>query len=412
MQAWWLKLRAATGPLLGFRSQPPLALFTAWFTYFIASQYFIESSFLYRAGFYVTVLVFIALWIRWPGQVHAIPRHFGARSLATLGLFIIFHALVISQGEGASKTLRDLATNGVFVLMCLTMFCQDDAVWDRFIRVFLVVVAASAVISLLRYCMTANLLLERLSPIGRHANPLLGANMHGFALMMALAVVFRPHQPRWLYGVAATLLVLVPVLTFLSQSRGPMLAQIIGVGLACIVFRRYRLLALLVLAALLGAGALLYARFNPGVWPMLEALQAKIEFMLVARDSMRLQIWQYTLGMIEQRPWTGYGLRNIFFMESAPTVVNPHNIFLSAAYYTGWPGLVMLLAPLAASFVYAWRDHSWYGRLCLLLLVHGVVALFTDGAHPIKSPAPMWTLYWLPLAMAMTRPQKVSVGQA
>lgn len=413
MRAWWLKLCGGIEPMVGFKSQPPLILFTAWFTYFIASQYFIESSFIYRAGFYVTVLVFLALWVRQPRDVQAIPRNFGTWSLAALALFTVFHALVISHGVEAGKTLRDLANHSAFVAMCLVMFRQDDAKWDRFLQVLLAVMVVCAVISLARFYLTAELQWERLSPIGRHFNPILGANMYGVALMMALAVYFRPPpQPHWLHAASLALIVLVPVLTVLSQSRGPMLAQGMGVGLALVLFQRYRLLAALALAFMLACAIVIYADAHPHLLPWLAPLKAKIEYMLFARDSMRPQAWQHTLALIEQRPWTGYGLRALFVMETAPAVVHPHNLFLSAAYYTGWPGLALLLAPLAAAFVYAWRDRSWYGRLCLLLLVHAVVALFTDGAQAIKSASPLWTLYWMPIAMALVRPQKVSVGQA
>lgn len=394
--------------MFAIRSQPPLALFTAWFTYFIASQYFIESSFVYRAGFYLTLLTFIALWVRQSAHVKQVPDNAGVHGLIVLVVFVAFHALVISQGVEASKTLRDLATNSVFVWMCLVMFRQGDAAWDRFIERMLWVMATCVMISLLRYYLYPETSVSvRLMPIGRHSNPLVGANMYGFALMMALAVYFRMQQPRLLHAVALLVIVLVVVLTMLSQSRGPMLTQLVAVAFALLLFKRYRLLLLLALIAILAAGTLLFADI-----PALAPLQAKINFMLFARDSLRLQIWDYTFGLIEQRPWTGYGLRAMFTMESAPTVVNPHNIFIASIYYTGWPGLVALLAPLAAACIYAWRDKSWYGRLCLLLLAHGVMALCTDGGQAIKSPSPLWTLYWLPIAMALARPQKVSVGQA
>lgn len=408
MHPWLLKARSFIAPMFALRSQPPLALFTAWFTGFIASQYFIESSFIYRTGFYLTLITFIALWVRQPVHVYAIPRNAGTLSLVALAALVLFHALVISQGVEASKTLRDLATNSAFVAMCLVMFRQPDEKWDRFIHWLVIVMAACAAISLLHYGLFPNeRVTVRLIPIGRAGNPLVGANMYGFALMVALAVWLRDAPSRGVRLAALTLIVLVPPLTALTQSRGPMLAQVLGVALALLLFKRTRLLVALMLLGALTAGVVWF-----GELPMLAPLKTKIEFVLFARDSLRLQVWDYTLGLIEQRPWTGYGLRAIFNMPQAPTVVNPHNIFLSCAYYLGWPGLAIFLAPLGFALLRAARDGSWYAKLCLLLMAHAALALFTDGGQAIKSPSPIWTLYWLPLAMALARSQKVSVGHA
>jgi O-antigen ligase len=98
-------------------------------------------------------------------------------------------------------------------------------------------------------------------------------------------------------------------------------------------------------------------------------------------------------------------------MEGIPGAVNPHNLFLSTLYYYGILGLSLLLVPLFSAFVVCLKQrHSPYHQLCLILVVHAVVATFTNYGQVVQSPSPLWTIYWLPIAMALARPREAQLS--
>jgi O-antigen ligase len=205
----------------------------------------------------------------------------------------------------------------------------------------------------------------------------------------------------------------------LTTQRGPLLGLVAASGVAMVLLCRLRYIA----GA--GMGALVvgldYATFHTNGISLLhlDAIYGAITHFLTQRDSIRLIIWQHAFELIGQHPWRGYGLQAKFVMEGLPGAVNPHNLFISTLYYLGIGGLGLLLMPLAMAFVVSLNHRrNPYHQLCLILLVHAVVATFTNYGQVVKAPYALWTIYWLPIAMALARntlkpdTQKLSVGHA
>jgi O-antigen ligase len=118
------------------------------------------------------------------------------------------------------------------------------------------------------------------------------------------------------------------------------------------------------------------------------------------RPSHRGGIWQMAIGLIMQQPWFGYGMQAKFSYGYGG--VNPHNIFISAFFYTGIVGGVLLLAVVASSLRVAWQHRRTpQGALAFTLLLHAIFACMTDQGQYVHSPAPQWTIFWLPVALAI-----------
>ena len=194
------------------------------------------------------------------------------------------------------------------------------------------------------------------------------------------------------------------VVIVISHERGPLLALVVAATVGIAVLRQWKLFGLLCLGSLIFGGDFLYYWFqHTSILTLQKPYQIIVDFLL-DRDTLnvRTRIWSYALELITQRPWTGYGLQSTFKLEGSAGSVNPHNLYLSTAYYLGIPGLTLLLVPLFAAFAYALRGlASRRNQLCFILLVHAVLATSTNYGQVVKSAAPLWTIYWLPIAMAL-----------
>jgi hypothetical protein len=113
--------------------------------------------------------------------------------------------------------------------------------------------------------------------------------------------------------------------------------------------RRWWVTIVLMLVVLLVAVNVLLGRLTP-----LSAI----------RDEIRLPVWQSTVEMIANHPWTGVGLDGFRFVyprymrEEAwtePLLYHPHNMWLDAAVRLGVPGLVVFALLVALCLVGAVR---------------------------------------------------------
>jgi exopolysaccharide production protein ExoQ len=111
---------------------------------------------------------------------------------------------------------------------------------------------------------------------------------------------------------------------------------------------------------------------------------------VLGRDSTltgRTELWAAVWGMIEQRPWLGYGYQAFWISPNGPAVAvwdalmwqapSAHNGFLETWLGLGVVGLVLSTALFARTLVWAWRrlervrDESTYWPLVFLLMLLG-----------------------------------------
>lgn len=395
----------------------PVAFFIGCFTYFLCSPYLIPSTFIYIFSFYLFFIpAFLYAGIRDPDFIRAIPRNVGTMGIALFFLYVAEHGLIGQFPEQKFlTTAKDLLFNGLFILMALAVFQHRGDGYLRVLRPMVPVAALGAMIGIALYLMQGDFN-ERLTPFGKYKNNLLGANVYAITALIAVHLFFQPTTNRRWKIISALCVVLCTAMILLAQSRAPTLALGLCFGVTLLLYRQWRLIGIAAALAVIGTVDLAYYLQHDSSLLRLEALYHHVET-IYNRPKYRLAIWSHALALIQERPWGGYGMRATFW-ANLPGSVNPHNLYLSALYYLGIPGLILLLVPLCAAFTTSLRRLALpYYKLCLVLLLYAVGATLTDQGQAVKSANALWIFYWLPIAMALARrpetpTQKNSVGQA
>lgn len=411
MRAFFISCIQSLKRLAGESSEQPTSratlIFVASFFYFLCSQLLTNSTFIYHLGFYGVLLPsFLYVAIKQRALYRTIPYHVGTLGLLAFFVFAIAHALLGGFADQAvSKILKDIMLNGVFLVMALLIFTNrrldSPALLKSLILTTLVMIPISYVYFLSVPANTLHFL-----PIGRAHNSIPIGSLYAVAALIALWHYFQKSTPAR-FNILCVLCYLLTVLAIIATTqRGPLLGLAAGTGMAVLLLCRLRTRLLLGLAALALIGDyLLFFSQQATILP-LDTLYGMVTHFFTQRDSTRLIIWQQAFIRILDAPWLGHGLRAAFSIENIPGAVNPHNLFLSTLYYYGIVGLGLLLVPLLSAFVISWQQRrSPYHQLCLMLLLHAVTATFTNYGQVLQSPSPLWTIYWLPIAMALARPR-------
>lgn len=96
--------------------------------------------------------------------------------------------------------------------------------------------------------------------------------------------------------------------------------------------------------------------------------------------SLRLSQWQFASTLIQERPWTGWGLRSFSPLYETATgywLGHPHNLFLMLAAETGIPatlGLMGIVATILYGGVRQWQvcQHQGDRATALVLFTYGI----------------------------------------
>jgi O-antigen ligase len=123
----------------------------------------------------------------------------------------------------------------------------------------------------------------------------------------------------------------------------------------------------------------------------------------VMEEDPRLALWREVAGKIEQRPWTGYGFgRGMLRVElrdelKVAQLWHAHNLFLDTALQLGVPGVVLLLALLAATLREGWRlarDPSPAAMACGIAVVAVLVGMLVRNMTDVLLVRQNALLYW------------------
>lgn len=202
-----------------------------------------------------------------------------------------------------------------------------------------------------------------------------GALMAWGALACTAAAVLGPER-RWRWAAAATLCVFLVLMSTSKTSLLGLLLGLSGAG-ALALLRRGGAVAVgtVWLAVLGGAVVVGLAVFAPEI--MLEAL---------GKDPTltgRTDIWASLMRRVAERPWTGYGYAAFWVPDLGPAwyireeiqweAPSAHNGWLEVLVQLGWPGLVLTVLLMTASFVAALirihRPEATWGLMALALMI-------------------------------------------
>lgn len=292
--------------------------------------------------------------------------------LALLGCAIIGTAAAAEIDVSSAVLVRFAFFAGLMIAAGAVVREPRDA-----FRVFLALVA-SAVLTALFTALVAALTLPYATPRAIfntrfalfNAHPNLHGPSHAVAAVLLLGLVWRVARgarPR--AALAAPLLL---VLGLLVQGGSKAALGAFGIGCALLLVfggrgiqQRLRQLARSrALLAALGVTVVLAAALVPF---LPRGMRDRLTLAGIRQTlEYRVDVWQATLRVIADHPWTGVGLENYGkAAEHLRTTTaqderrepHPHNLYLAVAQAAGLPGAAALLLALAALYVQAHRAH-------------------------------------------------------
>ncbi len=362
---------------------------------FLGGGFIIAPEPTWAAWFYVLVMPFGG-WIVWRGWR---PDWRDPRLMLLGGLIVWSTMTLLWADTPRPPPARQFlwVWNGLctltFLLTVTALAEQSARIRDRITIVIAGCAALNAVWSIAAFLLRQGGW-DRLEGWAETRNAILGASIMGVATMLALGRALRGGRwwPAWI--VAAMLFLGFIVLT---DSRGPMLS----VALAAVFllprasWQRYLAVALAGAVAIAG---LAFFQHNP--------IAALAEHTIDRGTSNRLEIWQAAIEQIMRRPILGHGLTASLRVQGE-FGHHPHDLYLSAWFYSGAIGLALLLVALAwlgrdvlrmpAGALHQWAER----RTCLALLAHLVLSGATDLSQITKGPAELWYIVWFPLAYVL-----------
>jgi len=367
------------------------ALCLAGYLLLLVSAYFIAKN----TSAKLMVLGLVAIVASEPRLPHLWRSQPVRAGLAALAGIAACTAISLAANHVSFGSDAEVLTN--FVLLALLVLAGARLIsvlgLPLVCRLLLAVASASAAATLVLHFAAGFPLLERVTPLGRAANPIPGAGGLCTALLVAVALLRSEPRPRgrqaWLIILACLPILIVLLMT---QSRGPLLAGALAIG-AMIALPRlsgWRLFLIGLLAWAIVTGLVL---LDPWIRGLLCHDASNF-----CRPSARIQIWGWVLDNLQRRPLFGLGPAYRF---DDMVLRHPHNGVFGVAMFYGLPMLALLL-------VLAWL----YSRL--LTKRSGLLALFCAGAfvfsfgymgsdlpNPFAFANMHYLFLWLPIAFGL-----------
>lgn len=371
----------------GLRLLEPDTLCVAGFHAFLVSAYFIPKNL--SAKLMVASLVIIVLSDRSLMRV-PLPRPLAWALAAVAGFAAWTAASLAVNGIAAGPAAESLAS---FVLIGLVLLAGRRLLACcglAFIcRSLLVVACVSAIASLILHTASGLPWSERLVPLGRPVNAILGAGGLSIALIAAMTL-WRSGRPFALIALAAAPIALALVLT---QSRGPLIACVVALAVAQTPLRKQpgRLLVAALMAWALTTSLIL-------VEPYLRT-QFCADGQNFCRPSARLEIWSWAIANLAEHPL--FGLGPTFRFDSI-VLNHPHNSFLGMAMFFGVPALAAFIALTYAYCVRLTQAGGQLGYFCAAALVFSFAYMGTDLPNVFAFANMHYLFLWLPVAFGLS----------
>ena len=376
------------------------AILSSWLPYaflvFVAAAFVLPNGPSYALVFYAAVLpCLFARLATGSGPALRDP----ARALALA--LVVWSGLTLLWGQDDGHRVwrfaGDSLASAAFVL---TMLAVLGEAWVReaLARVLVFAGAANAAFAIAVFVIT-HPIFPRLTGWGATSHPILGAAVMAVAGLTALARALVAEAPVRQRTAALAAALVMAAFILMTESRGPLLAVSLGVLFLCAA-SAWRVRAFAGLAALAG-----------GWFSLPPAARQHGAAVLVERGSShRFEIWEYTLGLIRDRPLLGHGLAaNLHFVVGdarRDVLTFPHDLYLSLLFYSGLVGLLIfvgLALVLTWRLLRAGRQHNpEWAWLCALWINVLVVGL-TDLGQITKGPGPIWFIVWLPVVLVMAK---------
>ncbi|NMZ68348.1 O-antigen ligase [Pseudomonas peli] len=360
------------------------------FFWFLVGIAWAPSNKFYQQGLVLLLWlpVFVCMFVL---RVQLLKAWLQQRVLSLLiGAFLIWACLSVfwSLSEDIGRELKRVFYVGLFLCaMTLLGLNRQQAIWKSLGFSFVLLVLAFPVSFYLYYIVGMHAFTERLWGIGQIGHPILG----GYVIALAVVWGSRFYPKKWWARLLWALLMVMGVsFVAMGQSRGALLALVVGLCAMSLlsVERRY---ALLICALALGGVSMGFIFFEP---------------ILMARGtSYRLDIFLESLDMIVKNPVLGVGVGSDYRVvpyNFSAGFDHAHNSFTHTGIELGGVGFLLWVGVWLLAFFSAWsKRRTREGQLALGTLLVAVVALQFDTGSQWETPRAEWFVVWLPIGLVM-----------
>lgn len=364
----------------------------AVFVGYVWLQFLVPSKAIYALTMLLGLLPF-TMWQGWQVRKQIWEVVSGDRLPGLVALFLAYIAIyalfTLDNSLQTIGTVRDVAMTACFIGLMYALAVSGPLWWRLFGMGFIIIAAVSATIALVYYGLYAEFGM-RLEGAGEADHPNLGGGLYAMAALWAWQRFLESGKYKHFYFVPILPLSLAVLLTI---SKSAWLGYGLGLVLLAVFYRCYWLIALCSVAIVCGVvlAAILFTPLFPelsqhlSTWPILSDLVSR-------GASFRVGIWEDAWAGIQGAPVWGLGLRASF-----PAFAHPHNVWLSAWYYTGLPALLLLIGITISYVARMWRIPLPERTLIASWAIMALPLLITDAALLVDSTSEWWALFWMPV---------------
>lgn len=214
--------------------------------------------------------------------------------------------------------------------------------------------------------------------------------------VFTVVVLHRLMTASGLRQVLPLFFVLLPLLLYmgLTYSRGALVSLLAAALVTSAMIGKRQFLTLL---AILSAVGLALAIFG----------DALVEAEVDKGFNGRIPLWFDALDLIQQKPWLGHGLGQVFEYVIPPKMITypfPHNYLMTLWVHYGVVGVGLFLGLLGYCGISCWRyRHQPEAVLAAGLLTFGFMGIQSYVDELVRLPHQYWLLIWLPVGFRLRR---------
>lgn len=316
-------------------------------------------------------------------------------------LFLLYYSFSAIWGQHPGDITSELTHSGYLLLYLTWLIILLDS--TRRMQLLWVMLAGITLLclylSVTEYSSIYHLRQTTRSNPGPH-NVIDLAGYAAIGIFLSL-MIFRDTKRK------AVLITIPPLLVFmiLTQSRGPAIAVAVSLIVTTPYLRlsKRNLLGLagmvLIIAILFvysAAGEMFIDRFGE----------------LYQQSFVRLSIWHHSLLLIGQTPFFGYGIeKELNFLNYTGELNHTtHSLYLGALLKGGLVGFSLLMVLLIYGAKLGLQHMNVGRRLEAALYLFMTIFYCSQGMFVIANPAEFWYLFWLPLGIVLSQPDRRSIN--
>ncbi|TCS71307.1 O-antigen ligase [Sulfuritortus calidifontis] len=359
------------------------------------------------------LLVLLGLWMLWHKRID-----FSSTPVKRLGMvFLLLGVPVLISIPGSYDIQGSLSVAAVLLLFYIAGLAllqglkrSEDQQWLQ--KWLLIVLLAWTMDGWIQYLFGRDLLGVPFGEDGRILGPF-GGNLHLGIFLTVLMPATLWHLAKERPWVALVILALIAFIAGMSGARSNVVFLLLGSALLFTQFAwRQRLLMAPILAGMLALTVALSPTLPAKIsqfssFTTNTGLFQKIDNAL----SLRLTIWETGWHMLQDRPFTGVGTSAFAeaydtysprtddpFRNGGPmkTPYHAHQMYVSIAAESGWPGLIGLMVAIGLCASWFFRAPQAYRHQAAPYAASLAVIVF-----PIQSQPVLYTIWWFPIVLLL-----------